>query len=149
MVAHWRAPRAAFLLGAGGAIAGALMFAAGMLRDWPPFIAPLSFALPMCAALMLAGRLRWAGAAALIVIIAVAFAAGCGGASEQRSEDSKQAAVPAGLGTPRRFEAVKTCTSGSFRPTATQSYAAVVRWAAVVRNHPNASAPVVLRFAVK
>jgi L,D-transpeptidase catalytic domain len=83
-------------------------------------------------------------------VLVFAVASGCGGTAQQRSENSSQRYRPAGLGTqPLRRLAMVTrplCTSRPLRPTATQSYAAVVRWSAVVRKHPVERAPVLRRY---
>ena len=77
-------------------------------------------------------------------VLVFAVASGCGGTSRQRSENSSQRYRPAGLGTqPLRRLAMMTrpqCTSRSLRPTATQSYAAVVR------KRPVERAPVLRRY---
>jgi hypothetical protein len=86
-----------------------------------------------------------ASAAALLL-------AGCGGnGTELRSEGSHQRARPAGLGVARKPVVAKPavttkarrCTTGSFEPSQTQAYAAVVRRrVAVIHAWPSAGAPV-------
>ena len=83
----------------------------------------------------------------------LAFAAGCGDTARQqhaqRSEVASQRYRPAGLGASRAVASAAVeprCTTVSYRATGSQSYAAVVRWVAVVRKHPTAQAPVLRRY---
>lgn len=86
-------------------------------------------------------------AAGVGVVIALVLA-GCGGSSS-RSEDSHQTARSAGIGVNHTLVAARTvrrCTGLDWAPSASRSYASIVRRIAAVRARPSGGARLLSQF---